>query len=541
MFTIFNQESASGIFLFLLILTVPLSMLIAFILLRIYRNAVLKSMLNKPGLFEDEIQIPAGPPHPFRIRGELAISLHYIETEASGYKHSNNLFDLSRTQLHSMSLVYLMAGCLHAAITTFLYLYFGNIAFLPVRTSIVFLIYLWPVIMMLIHIYYLSLIQKLTIVLIYFGVVWLVMLNQLNLKDFLVLWLWITGVPTLIWLLLGNQKLRAIAPLVMASMFLLLFAALLLTGAGLQLALCFLETWSANLNINVLTAVVLIQLLVFYLVWKLIKQLGKAYANKRYSDQQIYFATWWLLYTLWVSNMFALSSLWQATLGMLAYIGFLFVVLLGAGWIHNKSPQKSSPLLFLRVFGSTKRSEQLQSALEKYWRYIGDIRLIAGTDLATRNIEPHEFMNFLSGKLSRQFIKNREDLQQRLTQLDTKPDIDGRFRINEFFCHDNTWQMTLRELIKSTDALLMDLRDFSEENQGCIYELEQLLESIPLQRVVLIVGTTTDLGFLKNTLQKSWRERSGSSVNAGDATLRLFFIKSLSKSTVKKVVAGLVA
>ena len=58
------------------------------------------------------------------------------------------------------------------------------------------------------------------------------------------------------------------------------------------------------------------------------------------------------------------------------------------------------------------------------------------------------------------------------------PDPDGRYRIKEFFCYNDTWQMTMERLAAASDAVLMDLRSFSRVNQGCIFELGRLLDGV---------------------------------------------------------------
>lgn len=66
-------------------------------------------------------------------------------------------------------------------------------------------------------------------------------------------------------------------------------------------------------------------------------------------------------------------------------------------------------------------------------------RLIAGPGLAAATVEPHEFLDFVSGKLDHQFIDNPETLARRISNLDTQPDFDSRLRVNDFFCHVDTW------------------------------------------------------------------------------------------------------
>jgi hypothetical protein len=114
----------------------------------------------------------------------------------------------------------------------------------------------------------------------------------------------------------------------------------------------------------------------------------------------------------------------------------------------------------LRVFSLGRRSERLFDALATHWRHVGNIRLIAGPDLATTTVEPHEFLGFLSGKLARRFIDGPETLDLRLSETDLEPDPDGRFRVSDYFCYDDTWLTVLSRLADESDAVLMDLRGF---------------------------------------------------------------------------------
>ena len=151
------------------------------------------------------------------------------------------------------------------------------------------------------------------------------------------------------------------------------------------------------------------------------------------------------------------------------------------------------------MFSLGKRSARLFDAFAKLWRHAGHIRLIAGPDLATSTVEPHEFLDFLSGKLGRRFISGPETLARRLSETEQRRDLDGRYRVDDFFCHDDTWQMVLKRRRGESDAVLMDLRGFLPDNQGCVFEINELLNVVPLDRVVFVVDATTDLAFLRET------------------------------------------
>ena len=139
--------------------------------------------------------------------------------------------------------------------------------------------------------------------------------------------------------------------------------------------------------------------------------------------------------------------------------------------------------------------------------------MIAGPDLATTNVEPHEFLDFVTGKLARRLIDSGQTLDLRIEQMDLKHDSDAYYRVTEFFCHDDTWKITLARLADDSDAVLMDLRGFSQGNAGCIFEINELFNLVPLQRVAFVVDDSTDQQFMQDTMQTAWRRTKERSPN----------------------------
>jgi hypothetical protein len=128
-------------------------------------------------------------------------------------------------------------------------------------------------------------------------------------------------------------------------------------------------------------------------------------------------------------------------------------------------------------------------------------------------MEPHEFLDFLSGRLTRRFVDSAATLEQRIAQLDIQPDTDGQFRVNDFFCYDDTWRIVLTRLVRESDAVIMDLRGFSSQNAGCIFEINELISLVPLKHVVFIVDDSTDGSFLRHVMQQAWVQMDGGSPN----------------------------
>jgi hypothetical protein len=131
-------------------------------------------------------------------------------------------------------------------------------------------------------------------------------------------------------------------------------------------------------------------------------------------------------------------------------------------------------------------------------------------------------------------VKDEADLNRRLAELDLQSDPDGRYRVNQFFCFADTWQSAVRQLALRVAAVLMDLRGFSARNQGCLFEVEEILENVPAGRTLLIIDGTTDWSFLKATLHRSWANVSPNSPNYAVTSSHLKVVR-LERATSREV------
>ena len=129
--------------------------------------------------------------------------------------------------------------------------------------------------------------------------------------------------------------------------------------------------------------------------------------------------------------------------------------------------------------------------------------MIAGTDLVSASLEPHEFLDLLRGRLARRFIGSPGELRGRVAELDDQPDPDGRYRVGELFCHDDMWRTALQELLRHSDCILLDVRGFTRRHEGVAYEITQLAQLVPLSRVLVLVDDDTDQYFLRATLDRA--------------------------------------
>lgn len=222
-----------------------------------------------------------------------------------------------------------------------------------------------------------------------------------------------------------------------------------------------------------------------------VRGLQTAHEQRRFSDLELFVDGWWLVYLLVQSTIFLVMGQHAGYVGVLA--SFVpFVILRRLVWKVMAVPGAGRPprsLLLLRVFAADRRMQALFEGLEARWRHVGPIRMIAGWDLALRNIGPADFVAFLGGRLRQLFVRDSQDLEARLAALDDERDVDGRYRVGHFWCHAHTWQPTMRALAGRSQAVLMDLRGFTRDRDGCRYELLHLARHAPSLPVLLLVDS----------------------------------------------------
>jgi hypothetical protein len=226
------------------------------------------------------------------------------------------------------------------------------------------------------------------------------------------------------------------------------------------------------------------------------------YTRKWTSDQTLLVLQWWFVLAL---SQVLLLSTQGASAAALAMIPFavLVVFLVGVALLRRSAPPAPVRLLLLRTFGTRQRSTRLLRDVTAQWRWIGSVELITGTDVATEVLEPHEFLDFLRRRLASHFVVAVDQVQQRVQELDLLPDRDGRFRVNDLLCHTDTWQPTVQALLDDIDAVLVDLRGLTAHNGGVLTEIEYLVASVPLQKVVAVLDESTDLGVLQWVLDRA--------------------------------------
>ncbi|MFM1892475.1 MAG: hypothetical protein RLZ44_1552, partial [Pseudomonadota bacterium] len=311
---------------------------------------------------------------------------------------------------------------------------------------------------------------------------------------------WLGGVvaiPLLVTLFISaSGRIRAVAPYLLppflilsASSVAVLEVLVVATGGSTP------PSWLAAL-LGVLGAYGTIAVLVLapwlvlaWPVYALARWLAAAYRDKRFSDLSYLLGAYWFV-VLSASALPALQGVgWAGLTQLLPWLWIPLAWRVLPGWLR---PAADPPtLLVLRVFQRDAAVEALFDRVVERWRLTGNTVLIAGTDLISRTLDPDDLFAFFNRALASRFIPRTAEIPARLAAFDLRPDPDGRYRVNECYCFDTTWQATLEALVERSDQVLMDLRGFRAENQGCRFELRALAAAAHLQRVVLLYDDAT--------------------------------------------------
>lgn len=310
---------------------------------------------------------------------------------------------------------------------------------------------------------------------------------------------WMGGlvlIPVAITLVIGaSGRIRAVAPYLL-PIFLLLAGSSVVALQLLVTGVSDPPRWLLSLvaSVGAWPTILLLALAPWVLLawpaWAIARALATAYRDKRFSDLWYLLAAYWFV-VLAASALPALQGVGLVALTQL--LPWLWIPLAGwalRGWL---APRGAPPtLLVLRVFQQDARVQALFDRVVERWRLSGNTVLIAGTDLLSRTLDPDDLFTFLNGRLAQRFIASDAQVGERLRDFDLEPDPDGRYRVNECYCFDSTWQAALAALVRQADVVLMDLRGFRAHNQGCRHELGVLAAALHLQRVVLLRDAGTE-------------------------------------------------
>ena len=560
---------ATGALPALILLAAVLTLPVCLALLALYRRAVLRSMARtSPDAASAAPAAPDATPAPV-TPPDAPLRFETLAPAATRSAPSSSpLRAAMRQSLQAASLIHIIAGLVYALVLTGAWMRFSwdEGGFVLARFLWLLSCYAWPTALTVGLVVATTSRQRVAVGLAYalllfaFAGWGLVRNPSLSALDIARFWA-ITNLPaTVLLLAFLHRRIRAVGPLVLA------FMVVAVIGAQVAIGLAGQNETTLRAVIEVGSVLGLGGMQIFWGLMlvgaalaglvgcQALKWLGRRHVARRSSDQTLTLEAMWLLFAVVQTVSFAFEGLAWMVAGVVAFAAWKLVTTAGfrlaglgqAPASSNGHPggdgagQTGAPaLLLLRVFALGARSERLFDALGKRWLRIGNIDMIAGPDLVTTAVEPHEFLDFVGGRLSRQFVRDEADLARRFASRALGPDPDGRHRVNEFFCHDDTWRPTMLRLAQAADVVLMDLRGFTPQNQGCRYELQQLLDFVALERVLVLIDADAPRDFIEGTLQTLWHASRADSPNRAAMPARVRLLEDRGETTVARLVDAL--
>jgi len=515
-----SSGTASALALFILVTAGLLTIPVALLLVWLYGRAVRRDMMaasrtdvDAPAPSSPTVPPPSGPLPP--------LLLENIDAGSSG----SEAYARARRSLNRAVLVYAIAGVAYALPFAMVWSYLADGAIFAWRREILIAgVYYWPTVVAISLIAATSRTERARIYallfagLALFSIYELARSPNLTVGQLLLFWLLTNGPASLLIAALLFRGVRAVASLVLAFLLVIVTGSMLFASAVFSRNQGIAGAVEIGSHIGLggsgtFYGTYVLGLLLFAVPgWFLLRYFASAHRRKRTSDQSLMLDSVYFIFAFEQSIGLDPRGKFVFT-GLVAFLAYKLVKWVGFRLLRIEPAQPAPVLLLLRVFSLDKRSERLFDSLTKWWRRAGSIVMIAGPDLVRSTIQPHELLEFIGGKISREFVADASQLEMRMTSLDLQPDPDGRYRVNQFFCHSDSWQATMRELAAHSSVVLMDLRGLSSKNQGCIYELRQLLSSVDLRRAVFVIDATTDRPFLEATIQQLWREVAPQSPN----------------------------
>jgi hypothetical protein len=182
-------------------------------------------------------------------------------------------------------------------------------------------------------------------------------------------------------------------------------------------------------------------------------------------------------------------------------------------------------IVYLRVFDNRPRARTFARGA---WREFGYVYLLRNasavslTELLRRRSDP-DF-----------FIRSEAQLRAELDRAPTAPqpvgwrrisgiagstvlayDRYGGYPVRTPMCHGDFWKTALDVLLERADLVVLDLSGFHTKFQGTQFEIQRLVDTIPIHQVVLLTDPKSNRRFIQEQVKLAWEHMDARSPNVG--------------------------
>jgi hypothetical protein len=185
-------------------------------------------------------------------------------------------------------------------------------------------------------------------------------------------------------------------------------------------------------------------------------------------------------------------------------------------------------IVYLRLFENQPR---MRTFIQGAWREFGYVHMLRSAAAVTRS----EYKSARrSGDVVKIFVRSHEQLDGAIAAVPRQPLPKGRYKfktlgpvtirvrdrygsypVQAALCHGNFWKEAIDTLLQRVDLAVVDLSGYSEKNAGIRYELQRVVDRIPIERVVVLRDEKSKNKFLENEIRIAWSQMAAESPNAG--------------------------
>jgi hypothetical protein len=91
----------------------------------------------------------------------------------------------------------------------------------------------------------------------------------------------------------------------------------------------------------------------------------------------------------------------------------------------------------------------------------------------------------------------------------------GSYPPRTFLCHGNIWKTSVDMLLDRADLVVLDLSGMIPANAGVRYEVQRVIDRIPIERVIFLADRRSDRDYLHTEIGRAWSHMGPGSPNSG--------------------------
>jgi hypothetical protein len=213
-------------------------------------------------------------------------------------------------------------------------------------------------------------------------------------------------------------------------------------------------------------------------------------------------------------------------------------------WVHPRRRVKRHRNLvglpplriaYLRVFENGTRA---RTFVHSAWREFGPVHMLR----SAASLSPAEFQAAVRDRRLSEFVIDSEArFRSQLLSSTVEPrppgwhrlrtvagttvstyDRYGAYPVSALMCSSTFWRRGLEILLRErADLVVVDLSGYRENVHGTQVELQSVVDTVPVEKVLLLADPSSPTRFLEEQVRRAWSRMAAGSPNAGRGRLAI--------------------